>query len=555
MDDTTMENSEMIDMEFVANSAFDEVEQGEVVNGEIVTIDSDFAYVNVGTKSDGRVPLQEFEESPKVGETVDVLIKNRKLVDGCYACSKKAAESISKWNNFLAWYKEGNDEVVGTVKSSVNKGKLINCKAPNAFLPFSLSGDLKSEFTENKEYSFKIKSIDEERRSVILSRSEFLEKENKQKWVEFLEKYKIGDLIEGKVIKFVEFGVFVKVAGIDALLHRNDMSWKKVFKQRKILKQDEVRDFIILDIKPNDGKISLGLKQMVEDPWLNIDNRINVGDNVKGKVTTVTNYGAFVEIEEGVEGFVSSSDFQWSKNVVNVKNFIEKGTEIDLRVLVLDKEDKKLNLGIKQLTENPWDTVDERFPIGATFKRTVRKIVKFGMFVGLEDGIDGLVHISDLSWDKNENAISKYKAGDEVEFKVLEIDKNEMKIACGVKQLSRSPWEIIKEKFPIRMQTSGSVSGITSFGLFVKLEDEVEGLVHISEVSKDRIENLEEHYNVGDKVDVVVLGVDVEKRRLSLSIKHLEVMSEKEELSRIMQTNNPSRPTLGDMIKIELEDK
>ena len=551
----TDDNFDAIDMESVADSALDELEAGMIVKGEVVTVDSGFAYVNVGTKSDGRVALDEFETTPKVGDIYFVKLMNKKLVDGVYHFSRKAAEMEKGWKDFIQLYNDGKREIKGRVVSVSPKGKIVNCSGVNTFLPYSLTADLKGISESAEEYTFIIKTVDFVKKSIIISRKDYLDELHKKSWADFIQKHKAGDIVQGEVLKFVEFGAFVRVEGLDALLHRNDMSWKKVFKQRKLLRQGEVRDFVILTINKEDNKVSLGLKQLKNDPWLDIAQKYSIGDNIKGKVITITPVGAFIQLDEDVEGFLSNSELSWIKSNANVKDYFEKGVEAEFRILDINNEDKKINLGYKQLTPNPWDTIDTRFPVGTVCKKKIKKIVKFGLFVELEDGIDGLVHISDVSWDDIKDLTRLFKNGQEVEIKILDINKREMKISCGMKQLIKSPWESVKEKYPPRTKVHGTISGITAFGVFVKLEDDVEGLVHISEVSRNRIEKLDEYFKAGDPVEAVVLDVDIEKKRLSLSIKHYEIMSEKEEVTKILRQTSPNRVTLGDMINIDLGDK
>jgi len=551
----TDDNFDAIDMESVADSALDELEAGMIVKGEVVTVDSGFAYVNVGTKSDGRVALDEFETTPKVGDIYFVKLMNKKLVDGVYHFSRKAAEMEKGWKDFIQLYNDGKREIKGRVVSVSPKGKIVNCSGVNTFLPYSLTADLKGISESAEEYTFIIKTVDFVKKSIIISRKDYLDELHKKSWADFIQKHKAGDIVQGEVLKFVEFGAFVRVEGLDALLHRNDMSWKKVFKQRKLLRQGEVRDFVILTINKEDNKVSLGLKQLKNDPWLDIAQKYSIGDNIKGKVITITPVGAFIQLDEDVEGFLSNSELSWIKSNANVKDYFEKGIEAEFRILDINNEDKKINLGYKQLTPNPWDTIDTRFPVGTVCKKKIKKIVKFGLFVELEDGIDGLVHISDVSWDDIKDLTRLFKNGQEVEIKILDINKREMKISCGMKQLIKSPWESVKEKYPPRTKVHGTISGITAFGVFVKLEDDVEGLVHISEVSRNRIEKLDEYFKAGDPVEAVVLDVDIEKKRLSLSIKHYEIMSEKEEVTKILRQTSPNRVTLGDMINIDLGDK
>lgn len=556
MSQITDENFEAIDMESVADTALEEIQAGMIVKGEVVTVDSEFAYVNVGTKSDGRIALEEFEVAPQVGDVFHVKLMNKKIVDGVYHFSKKAADYEKGWKDFLEYYNEGNRLIQGRIKSAINKGKIIDCGFINAFLPYSLTGDLKTLSESSEEYTFVIKSFDSKKKSVIVSRKDYLDEESRKNWELFVQQYNEGDIVEGEVVKFVEFGAFVRIAGIDALLHRNDMSWKKVFKQRKLLKIGEKRDFIILSINKEAGKISLGLKQLKEDPWARIEEKYQPGTTVSGKVVTVTPVGAFVEIEEDVEGFVSNSELSWTKNNASAKDYFNKNDVLDFQVLSINSEAKKISLGYRQLQSNPWDSIDERFPVGTVLKKPIKKVVKFGYFVELEEGVDGLIHVSDITWDDSvKDPVSLYKSGSEVEFIILDINKPEMKISCGIKQLTRSPWEIVKEKYPPRTHVKGIVSGITQFGVFIKLDDEVEGLVHISEVSRNRVENLADHFKTGQSVEAVVLDVDTDKKRLSLSIKHFEIMSEKEEVSKILKKTSPNTVTLGDMINIELGDK
>ncbi|HOT44942.1 MAG TPA: S1 RNA-binding domain-containing protein [Spirochaetota bacterium] len=556
MENLTPEINENIDMEHVADSTMDDLQPGMIVQGEIVTIDSEYAYVNVGTKTDGRIPLHEFEEKPNIGDIIPVMLQNKRLVDGMFQFSKKSASAELHWKKFMEWYNEGHKTIMGKIKSSINKGKLVDCNGVIAFLPFSLTADLKNKNESDTEYEFNIKSIDRKKKSVVLSRKEFLDEELESRWENFTAKYKAGDIVKGEGVKYVEFGIFVRVEGLDALLHRNDMSWKKVFKQRKVLKLGKEQEFVILDINRADRRISLGLKQLAEDPWLSIHDRYKQGDRVTGKVVTITNHGAFVEIDDGIEGFVNNADLTWNKNSFSAKDVLGKGDSCEFMVLDINQADRKLTLGYKQLRANPWDTISERFPVGSVHRKKIKKIVKFGMFVELEEGIDGLVHTSDISWDDSVKSVpGTYCVGDEVEFKILDINKGDRKIACGIKHLTRSPWEEIRKKYPPRTRVEGTVSGITLFGLFVKLDNDIEGLVHISEVSRKRVENLEEHYKIGDPVSAVVLDVDVEKKRLSLSIKSFESATEKEELEKIMKGTRPSTVTLGDFVNINLENK
>lgn len=554
MENTSGKFDENINMEHVANSALDFIQPNKIIQGEVVTIDNDFVYLNVGTKSDGKVRLEEFTTRPGVGDIIDIVLANPKLTDGLYLFSKTAADREKAWQRFTAWYGAGNTVLSGKLKSSGQKGMIVECDGIQAFLPFSLAGDIrgKKESADKRSYWFVVKDVDEKKRSVLLSRKDYIEDEKEKLWSNLIASRKAGERITGKVVKFVDFGAFVDIGGIEGLLHKNDLSWKKVFKKKKLLKLDEEREFVILNINPEEKKISLGLKQLEEDPWARIEEKYHIGDTVSGRIVTLTHFGAFIEVEDGVEGFVGTADMSWTKKSVNPKDLFARGDTVSVQILGVSREERKLSLGIRQLLPNPWDTIAERFPAGTLTRGKVKKIVSFGMFVELESDIDGLIHVSDISWDdKVKDPLASYKAGDEVEFKILEIRGEEMRISCGIKQLTKSPWEAVKEKYPRRSRVSGVISAIVPFGVFVKLEDDVEGMVHISELSRKKIDKVEDHFKVGDRVQAVVLDIDVDKKRLSLSIKHFDIVNEKEELNRVLNNTSPGRVTIGDMIKIK----
>ncbi len=549
--DKYSESDNDISMEHVVNATNDVVEPNRIIQGEIVTIDDEFVYVNVGTKSEGKVSLEEFEEAPAVGSMITIMLMNKRMIDGMLVFSKIAAEREEKWLKFIEYYRQGNTTILGTIKNTNNNGIVIDCDGMNAFLPFSQAADLKvRKRGEQGPYEFKIKSIDNRKKSVVLSRKEFVEEERQRLWDKFTSQYAVGDVVAGTVIKLIESGALVNVNGIIAKVNKDDLSWRKVFKKKKILKIREERDFKILDLDHAEKNIVLGIKQLTEDPWERIEEKYQVDQIVYGETVTVATFGVFVEIEEGVEGLISASNISWTKKSVNPKELYQKGQRVEAVILEIEKEGKKLSLGVKQLTPNPWETIDERFPVGSVLKKKIKKIINYGIFVELEDDIDGMIHVSDITWDKSvKNPIAPFQVGDEIEFKILEIRKDEMKISCGIKQLLKSPWEEIKEKYLPRSKVSGVISGIAPFGLFVRLEDGIEGLVHISEVSQRKISNLEDAFETGTPVEAIVLGVDVEKKRLSLSIKHFEIISEKEDLNRVLNSASPGKVTIGDIIK------
>jgi small subunit ribosomal protein S1 len=553
-------NNEQFDDSMTMESLLEsspEIESGQVFKGTVVSVDEKFVYVNIGRKNEGCVYANEFDSLPAAGDSIDVVMRPGKMLDGMHLLSHRAAKAVAQWEVFAAKNLAEGAVVTGSVKKFTGKGAIIQLEDVTAFLPLSHAGDIRLKESEGKDttYSFKILSIDAQKKSVIISRSEIVALEKEAAWNRIAETYKEGDVIKGKVSRFVDFGAFVDLGGFEALLHNNDLTWKKVYKKKKIINVGEEREFKILSIKKDEKKISLGLKQLSTDPWSDIDVRHPEGSVSEGTVTTIATFGVFVEIEDGIEGLVIPSECGWAKRPVNPKDSVKKGDKVNVVVTGIDKENRKLSLSIRLAMANPWDEIEKKYPVGTVLKRPVKRIVSFGVFVEIENDIDGLVHVSDVSWDEGEkNLADAFKVGDEVEFKILHIDKREMRISCGIKQLTASPWEAIRVKYPPRSRVSGTVSSITSFGLFVRLEDDVEGLVHISEASRKKVENLNELFKVGDQVNVVVLGVDTDKRKMSLSIKAFDVMNEKEELKKIMGSASSSTTTIGDLLKFKEEE-
>lgn len=528
---------------------------GEIITGNIVSCDSDFAFLNIGKKQEGRIPLSEFDDKPANGDNVEVLLKSNRPSGGYYSLSKKAAESVKRWNDFLKWYEDKPETVKGTILEKKKTGAIVDFGITTAFLPQTHFADIKiSNAIESKqEYDFKILKVDEKKRSILVSRRQYVDELKLKAWDSIVNRYNENDVIKGKVVRIVEFGAFVDLGGFEALVHNNDISWKKVFKKDEYVTINESYDFKILAIDKENRKISLGLKQMTVDPWSEIEKKYPVGTVVKGKVSTITNFGLFLQIDDSIEGLVPLSEISWNRQTINAKNAFNEGDSISAEVISVSPDERKIALSIKNTLENPWHSVEKRFPVGSKHKSKVKKQMAFGIFVELEDGIDGMIHISDLSWDDNAS-VNDYKKGDTVEFVILDINKKDQKIACGIKQLTKSPWEKIKEQYPVRSKVNGEVIKITSFGMFVKIEEGVEGLVHISEVSRKKIDNIEDIYKVGDKVDVIVQNVDVNKKRISLSIKMLDIIQEKEELDKIMNENVSNTASIGDMIKLKNDE-
>jgi small subunit ribosomal protein S1 len=531
-----------------------EIESGQVFKGEVVSVDERFVYVNIGRKNEGRVYLSEFDAPPAPGEEIDVVMRSGKLLDGAHQLSHRAAKAVAQWKRFMETETVEGAIVKGSIKKFTGKGAIVQLAEVTGFLPLSHAGDIRLKESEGKEdqFNFKVLSIDPKKNSIIVSRSEILAEEKELAWNTLVAKYKEGDVVKGKISRFVDFGAFVDLGGFEALLHNNDLTWKKVYKKKKIIEVGQEREFRILTINKEDRKISLGLKQLESDPWTTIVAKFAEGSRVDGTVTTVTGFGVFVEIDDGIEGLVIPGECSWSKKPVVPKDIYKKGDAVAVIVTGIDTDNRKLSLSIRQAMANPWDDIERKYPSGTVLKTKVKRVVSFGVFVEIENDVDGLVHVSDVTWDDGEiNLQDRFKSGDPVEFKILGVDKHEMKISCGIKQLTPSPWEAIRVKYPPRSKVTGTVTNITSFGLFVRLEDNVEGLVHVTEASRRKTDNISDLFKVGDTVNAVVLNVDTDRKKISLSIKAFDIVSEKEELKKIMTTSSSSTATIGDLLKLK----
>ena len=502
---------------------------GALIEGTITQVKDDDVYIDIGYKSVGMISLDEFKtvegETPAVkpGDKVTVLIK--KLEDdktGIVDLSKRAADDKIRWEKILERYVEGC-VVTGTVKAAVRGGLIVQVDDVEAFLPGS-----QIEVTPVKDlepyvgqtFDFKVIKISNERRNLIISRRELIEGTLAEKRAELLASLQKGEIRKGRVKNITDFGAFIDLDGIDGLLHITDMSWGRVKHPSEILKVGQELDVMVLDVDRDRERISLGLKQTTENPWNTIQEQFPVGARVSGKVVNLAAYGAFVEIAPGIEGLVHISEFSWTKRVARASDMLAVGDEVQVVVLSVDVENQKIALGIRQTQDNPWDTVQERFPVGSKIKGKVRNFTAYGAFVELEEGIDGMIHVSDMSWTRKINHPSEcLQKGQEVEAVVLDVNTKEQRISLGLKQAQTDPWSEIASKYPVGMVVKGKVSKVASFGAFVELEDGVDGLVHISQISDQRIEKVKDALDVGQEVEARVVKVDRGERRIGLSIR------------------------------------
>ena len=503
---------------------------GSLIDGTVSAIKGDDVFVDIGYKSEGSVSLSEFSEDPKVGDKVTVmLVKLEDDKTGMVEISKKRADDKIRWEKILDRYVEGC-VVTGTIKSAVRGGLLVQIDDVEAFLPGS-----QVEVTPVKElepyvgqtFDFKVIKISDERRNLIVSRRELIEGTLAEKKAELLASLQKNEVRTGRVKNITDFGAFIDLDGIDGLLHITDMSWGRIKHPSEMLKVGQELEVMVLDIDRDRERISLGLKQTQENPWNNILDQFPVGARVSGKVVNLAAYGAFIEIAPGIEGLVHISEFSWTKRVARASDMLAMGDEVQVVVLSVDVDSQKIALGIRQTQDNPWDTVQERFPVGSKVSGKVRNFTAYGAFIELEEGIDGMIHVSDMSWTRKINHPSEcLQKGMEVEAVVLDVNPKEQRISLGLKQAQQDPWAEIAAKYAVGSTVKGKVSKIASFGAFVELEDGVDGLVHISQISSQRIEKVKEALNVGQEVEARVVKVDRGERRIGLSIRAMTMTEE-----------------------------
>jgi small subunit ribosomal protein S1 len=517
-------DDEHVDMEALYRESLEHIQEGEIIKGRIVQIERDAVLVDVGYKSEGLIPLSEFKEGAKdlkVGDEVDVLLESKEDSEGLVVLSKEKANKIKVWDEISRIY-ETDGVVEGEIIGRIKGGLMVDIGL-KAFLPGS-QVDLRPVRNLDKligqRFPMKIIKLNRRRGNIVLSRRLLLEKEREKAKQETLANLREGQIVEGVVKNLTEYGAFVDLGGIDGLLHITDMSWGRTGHPSELFSVGDKIKVMVLKYDRDNERISLGLKQITPDPWTDVDKKYPEGSHVRGKVVSITDYGAFVELEPGVEGLVHVSQMSWTKRVKHPSKIVNIGDIVEAMVLSVDKEKKRISLGMKQMEPSPWATADERYPVGAIVEGKVRNLTDFGAFVTLEEGIDGLIHISDLSWSQRiRHPSDVLKKGQKVTAKVLSIDKENERLSLGIKQLSPDPWEGVAGKYHVGQNVKGRVVKLTNFGAFVELEEGVEGLIHISELSRDRVANPADVVQVDQEVWVKILKVDPEGRKIGLSLK------------------------------------
>ena len=544
------------ELELAYEQSMNEIQEGEVARGTIVAVENDYVVVDIGYKSEGQIGINEFRDvdgviKAEVGQQVDVLLERAEDEDGTIILSKEKAAKIKVWDEISRVY---NDDgmIHGTIVGRVKGGMSVDIGV-NAFLPGS-QVDLRPvrnlDSLIGQEFDFKILKFNKKRANIVLSRRVLLEEEREHKKEKTLKVLEEGQVMEGVVKNITDYGVFVDLGGIDGLLHITDMSWGRVGHPSEMFNISDEITVKVLNFDRERERVSLGLKQLKEDPWLNAAERYPVGTRINGRVVSLADYGAFVEVEEGIEGLIHVSEMSWTRKVRHPSKIVNVNDMVEAVVLSISPEQKRISLGMKQVEPNPWDVIAEKYPVGTTIEGRIKNITDFGLFIGIDEGIDGLVHISDISWTKRiKHPGELFKKGDEVRAIVLNIDRENERFSLGIKQLEGDPWEEIPNKYRVNTLVKGVITNVTDFGLFVELEEGVEGLVHVSEISEDKIKTPVGMFNVDDVIEAKVVSVNRRERKIGLSMRRLNEEAERQVYSEYVNSTQAATSNLGALLK------
>ncbi|MDR0239858.1 MAG: 30S ribosomal protein S1 [Deltaproteobacteria bacterium] len=550
-------------LENYLSTDFGDLEEGSIVKGEVVRVEGGNVLVDVNFKSEGQIPAHEFKDSAgnlmvKVGDRVDVFVARKNEMEGTIMLSFEKAKRMQLFDQ-LEEVQEKNGTITGHIVRRIKGGYTVDLHGVEAFLPGS-HVDLRPvpdmDALVNQEYEFRVLKINRRRSNVIVSRRVLLEEERDSKRNDLLLTLDEGQVVKGRAKNITEYGVFVDLGGLDGLLHITDMSWKRIRHPKEMITMGQELELKVLSFDKATQKVSLGLKQLVADPWQDITARFPENARCTGKVTNLVDYGAFVELESGVEGLVHISEMSWTRKLRHPSQMVRVGDEVEVVILGVDAEKKRISLGMKQIKPNPWDLVAERYPEGTVLEGVIKNITEFGMFIGIEDGIDGLIHVSDISWTKKVRHPNElYKVNDTVQAKVLTVDQGNEKFTLGVKQLVEDPWAHVPGAYPVGTPVKGIVTNITDFGMFVEVEEGIEGLVHVSELSSKKVKTPAELYKEGQEIQAKVIHVSAEERRLGLSIKQVADENERKKPKEFRTGSAEAGQNLGDLIKQKLEEE
>jgi len=534
---------------------------GDVIMGTVVGIVDNHVLVDIGDKAESYIPLSEFrsdgeEEEVNIGDSFEVFVEKRKE-EGGLLLSREKAIGIKVWEE-IAKIQAEDDTIEGKIENRVKGGMSVDIGVP-AFLPYSQI-DLRPvkdlDALIGQSFDFKILKFNRKRNNVVISRRAILEKDREKMREKMRSSLEEGMVVKGTVTNITDYGLFIDLGGMDGLCHITDLSWGRVSHPAKLYKVGDDIDVKILKYDQESDRVSLGIKQLKPDPWATVTERYPISSKTVGKVVSITDYGVFVELEEGVEGLIHISEMTWSKKPRHPSKLVAAGDEVEVMVLNIETDTKRISLGMKQLHPNPWDLVSENYPVGSIIEGKIKNITDFGIFIGIEEGIDGLIHVSDLSWtERIKHPTEKYSKGDTIQAVVLKIDRENERFSLGIKQLEPDPWQAALNNYPGGAIVEGTITNVTDFGIFVQLEEGVEGLVHVSEISKEKITTPVGMYNVGDNLQVKVINVSSKDRKIGLSIKALDDDGDTESLQDYKKKQSSGPSTIGDLIKEEMESK
>lgn len=539
--------------------SLNQLQEGDLVQGRVVQVGKEHVMVDVGYKCEGQIPIQEFQGEDgavtvREGDTIEVLLESRDDEEGVIVLSKAKADKIKVWEEVRRAYEAGGSvegRIVGRVRGglSVDIGVL-------AFLPGS-QVDIRPvrnlERFIGQTYRFKVLKYNRRRSNIVLSRRVLLEEERAQSREQTLSSLQEGMLVKGVVKNITEYGAFVDLGGVDGLLHITDMSWGRVKHPSEVVQVGQELEVKVLQFDREKERVSLGLKQTMVDPWSRVEERYPIGSRHEGKVVSIADYGAFVELEKGVEGLVHVSEMSWTKRLRHPSKVVSVGDDVEVVVLGVDPGRRRISLGMKQLKPNPWVTVAEKYPVGTILQGRIRNITEFGIFIGLDEGIDGMVHVSDISWTKRiKHPGEIFKKGQEVQAIVLHIDQENERFSLGIKQLEPDPWDSIPLRYPVGSRVKGKVTSVTDFGVFLEIEEGIEGLIHISELRREKVKSASEVCKEGDELEALVIHVDSRERKIGLSLKALQRKEEEADVKGYMAAQRGYTPTIGALLRDEM---
>jgi small subunit ribosomal protein S1 len=546
----------------IYESSLKKFEEGQVVTGTVISVGRDMVLVDVGYKSEGRISIQEFIDEEgnvnvKLNDRFEVMIEVWDEEEETVLLSREKAKKVKVWDAIKEIY-DADGTIEGVITNRVKGGFSVDIGL-QAFLPGS-QADLRPirnmDEMVNKTYEFKILKYNKKRNNIVLSRRVLLEAEREKMRTATLQAIENDKVMEGIVKNITEYGIFVDLGGVDGLLHITDISWGRVKHPSELYSVGDKITVKILSFDFEKERVSLGMKQLTPDPWTTAVDKYPIGSKIVGKVVSLTDYGAFIELEEGVEGLIHVSEMSWTRKIRHPSQMVTVGEEVEAVVLDLKPDNRRISLGIKQTQENPWEVISQKYPVGTIIEGKIKNITEFGLFIGIDDDIDGLVHISDISWTKRIKHPSEvYKKGDTIQAVVLDIDKANERFSLGIKQTQSDPWETVAQRYEVGKEISGVITNLTDFGVFVELEEGIEGLVHVSEISKENIKSPKDHYQVGDTITAKVMNINSDERRIGLSIKRLEDDDDDRYLEEFAKNMKPATSSFGEILRSNIQEQ